>query len=122
MLRVSLGFLILIVDITTEETRTATCSRAKGRRACNSSDDCSATRPNSTAAQYPLLGIRHAGTPNGKEKCNQEQGYRLPHFFLHHFEVRFIITALLGLTMPGQLKEIHGQNDHFHVVHWRHIP
>jgi hypothetical protein len=82
--RVSSGFLILIVDITTEETRTATRSRAKARRACNSSNDCSATRPNGPAAQYSLLGIGHAGTPNGEQMNNQEQGYRFLHFFLHH--------------------------------------
>jgi hypothetical protein len=28
-----------------------------------------------------------------------------------------IITALLSLSMEGQLKEIHGQNNHFYMVY-----
>ena len=113
--RVSLGFLKLIEDITTEETRSATCSGAKGRRACNSSNDCSASRPNGPAAQYSLLGIRHAGTANGEQKWHQERDYHLPHFYPSPVLNHCIDTAELKYARATE--GIHGQNNHFHVVY-----
>jgi len=101
---VSSGSLVLIVDLGTEEARTATCSR----RPCNSPDDCSTSRPNGPASQNSLFGIRHSGTPKGDQGGNQEQDHHVSHFFSP------ALTS--ALSMEGHLMKIYAQNDHFSMV------